>query len=579
MLSGFERISKRASHVARLAAVLIALLGATVVAGGITPASAHAGQYHVYSCRTPSGESAPADGWVGSSAIGGESDDYATNTCSEGGALIAALGDETSHIANADHVSWSFETPVGDRLAGATLWRAGYLHGQPDETGAYTYWIASPNNGQSIEACSYTAQPSCTGVGDIEEPLSIANLRVVPSANLGADLELNVACTTGEPPGECQDGFGDPNNYAAALYLYAADLTLEQSAGPTASNVGGELASASTVSGTSDVSFSASDPGAGVYEAVFSVDGQVVQSTVVNENGGRCRNVGETTDGLPAFLYVQPCPASVSGDVGFETTRVSNGAHHLVVSVIDAAGNAATVLDRTITVDNQASAGPLSPPVPNGTHASAQATLTAGWKGAKGDRLSSGYGRRQTIVGRLTAPGGVPIEGARISVLATPEYAGAKAAAMASPLTGPGGRFSARLPAGVSSRKLRLAYSPEVGAAAVATQTLTLSVRAGVSLRIVPRTASVGHSIYFSGRLRGGPIPHGGKPLVLEARSPGGSWLEFDVVHSNGAGGYHARYTFKFAGPAEYQFRVLCEAEADYPFATGSSKVLGVFER
>jgi len=308
------------------------------------------------------------------------------------------------------------------------------------------------------------------------------------------------------------------------------------------------------------------------------VDGQVVQSTVVNENGGRCRNVGETTDGLPAFLYVQPCPASVSGEVGFETTRVSDGAHHLVVSVIDAAGNAATVLDRTITVDNQASPVPLSPPAPNGTHASAQATLTAGWKGAKGRRLSSGYGSQQTVVGRLTAPGGVAIEGARISVVATPAYAGAKAAAMASPLTGAGGRFSVRLPAGASSRKLRVAYSPEVGAAAVATQTLTLSVRAGVSLRIVPRTASVGHSIYFSGRLRGGPIPHGGKLLVLEARSPGGRWLEFDVVHSNGAGGYRARYTFKFPGPAEYQFRVLCEAEADYPFATGSSKVLGVFE-
>jgi hypothetical protein len=28
-----------------------------------------------------------------------------------------------------------------------------------------------------------------------------------------------------------------------------------------------------------------------------------------------------------------------------------------------------------------------------------------------------------------------------------------------------------------------------------------------------------------------------------------------------------------------YQFRVLCEAEADYPFAAGSSNVVGVYER
>src|SRR6202043_398976 len=133
----------------------------------------------------------------------------------------------------------------------------------------------------------------------------------------------------------------------------AADFTLEQTSGPTAGNVGGDLASASAVNGTSDVTFSASDPGSGVYEAVLSIDGHVLQNTVLNENGGRCKNVGQTTDGLPAFLYVQPCPASVSAAVGFDTTKVSDGAHHLVVSVIDAAGNAAPVLDRTITVANR----------------------------------------------------------------------------------------------------------------------------------------------------------------------------------------------------------------------------------
>jgi hypothetical protein len=369
------------------------------------------------------------------------------------------------------------------------------------------------------------------------------------------------------------------------VYVYAADLILEQEAVPTASNVSGELASASTVSGTSDVAFSASDPGSGVYEAVFSVDGQVVQRTVVDEDGGRCRNVGETTDGLPAFLYVQPCPASVNADVGLETTRIANGTHHLVVSVIDAAGNAATVLDRNITVENsqQQSGQPASQSAgvggPNGTNASAQATLTVAWKGAKGKRLTSGYGHPQTIVGRLTGAGGVPIEGARVDVLATPAYVGASAATMASPLTGAGGRFSVRLPAGASSSTLRVTYSNRVGMAPVATKTLTLSVRAGVTLSIAPRTASVGRSVYFSGRLRGGPMPSGGKLLVLEARSLGGAWLEFDVIRTDSRGRYHASYRFKFPGPASYQFRVLCEAEADYPFATGASRVVGVFER
>ncbi len=272
---------------------------------------------------------------------------------------------------------------------------------------------------------------------------------------------MSVSCA-GEAGFKCREGTGDPNGYAAVVYLYAADLTLEQAAGPSASNVSGELASAPTVAGTSDVAFSASDPGSGVYEAVFSVDGQVVQSTVVDEDGGRCRNVGQTTDGLAAFLYVQPCPASVSADVGFDTTLVSNGEHHLVVSVIDAAGNAATVLDRNITIDN-----PAPPGGPNGTNASAQATLTVGWEATgstlkgTGEHLTSGYGHAQMIAGRLTGPGGVPIGAAQIDVLTTPDFARA-GTAVASLHTGSDGRFTLRLPAGVSSRTLRFTYSSEL---------------------------------------------------------------------------------------------------------------------
>ena len=66
---------------------------------------------------------------------------------------------------------------------------------------------------------------------------------------------------------------------------------------------------------------------------------------------------------------------------------------------------------------------------------------------------------------------------------------------------------------------------------------------------------------------------------MLEARSPGGPWIEFDVVRTDARGRYHASYRFKFPGPADYQFRVLCEPESDYPFATGSSNVVGVRER
>jgi hypothetical protein len=139
---------------------------------------------------------------------------------------------------------------------------------------------------------------------------------------------------------------------------------------------------------------------------------------------------------------------------------------------------------------------------------------------------------------------------------------------MAGPRTGADGRFSVRLGGGVSSRTLRLSYRSHLDdSPPVASSTLTLRVRAGIALAVAPRTASVGRSIFFRGRLLGGPIPHGGKQVVLEARSPGSPWIEFDVVRANARGRFRASYQFKFPGPA------------DYPFAAGSSNVVGVRER
>ncbi len=70
----------RISNEARLATVLAALALA-LACSGAAAASAQAGGYHVYACRTPAGQSAPADGWSGSVAAGGAFDDYAIDTC------------------------------------------------------------------------------------------------------------------------------------------------------------------------------------------------------------------------------------------------------------------------------------------------------------------------------------------------------------------------------------------------------------------------------------------------------------------------------------------------------------------
>src|SRR5438105_9624550 len=109
-------------------------------------APARAGSYHVYSCRTPSGAAAPTDGWSGSVAPNGTFDQYARDTCAQGGALVAALGKQTAHPANLDKATWAFTPAAGTSIAGATLFRGGDTVGGGTSTATYEVWIAGPRS-------------------------------------------------------------------------------------------------------------------------------------------------------------------------------------------------------------------------------------------------------------------------------------------------------------------------------------------------------------------------------------------------------------------------------------------------
>ena len=604
---------------AALTAAIALAVAATLAAG------AQAGEYHVYSCRTPTGQPAPTEGWSSPQHSG---EDSTTNTCAEDGGLIAGLKDGYVHTTDSesDKATWAFEAPKGETITAATLWRAGDTAGGSDSKATYLFWLAgdaaSGVNAQPFNECA--ASNGCALEGTFANPLATENRIVAPADALNSSyISLNTYCGARlVSEASCPEGKDDPNGYAATIELFAADLTLSQSEAPVVSGVGGSLAQAATVSGTSDVAFEAHDGGSGIYEVVFRVDGEVLSTVFPEEADGRCHNVGSTSE--PAFLYAQPCPTALSVDLPFDTTGLANGTHDLLVSVLDAAGNSATVLERKITVDNAAAPGgsgsdgngsgdsgssgasasgsnptgtspvadatsgagggtaAVAPGPANGTNASAQATLTASWRGHTGERLSGAYGATRTVEGRLTAPGGVPIAAAQIEVSELPAYAGAKARALPTPRTGPAGRWSLALPRGISSSELRFAYRSQLASAApVATRTLDLSVRAGLTLSIAPRVARAQGDIRFAGRLLGGPVPAGGKQVVLEARSPDGHWLEFHVIRgrSGDGGRFHFTYRFRLPGPVKYQFRVLSEAEADYPFATGSSNVVGVYEQ
>jgi hypothetical protein len=569
----------------------------------------------------PDGEAAPVDGWSEATSQAG---DRAEDTCASGGGLVAGLEAGRSHAADTDLATWSFEAPAGETLAAATLWRAGDTAGGGNEDDAYFFWLTGvANSGENtvlFDKCN--AYKDCPSEGNLKNALAANNRIEVPEKALHSPyLSLNASCGSLISGSECDSSPGDENGYAAVIELFAADLVLTQETSPTVQEVKGPLAEATTVSGTSDIAFKATDSGSGIYEAIIAVDGKTVASTILSTNGGRCHNVGQTTDGLPAFLYTQPCPAALSVDVPFDTTTLSNGSHHLVVSVTDAAGNSTPVVNREVTVANAtgestsppggspttpttptapttpsltltpnpsspppSTATPAQPPrgAANGSEASDAASLSAYWRGAAREsaRLESAYGQAHTIAGTLQAPDGRPIAGAAIEVTTQAASAGARAIKLPAAHTDAQGHFSIGLARNASSLTVNLAYRSHVGdPLPAATRTLTLAVRPKLALHITPRLTAQGRTIRFSGSLAGGYIPPGGKQLVLEGRSPGASWTEFDVVRTNAAGAFHATHRFRLPGPVAYSFRVVSGYEADYPFLGDSSNVVEVRER
>lgn len=561
----------------RSAAVALACAAAAL---GL-PAPARAGRYHVYACRTPTGSVAPADGWSGSSSGAFV---YATNDCASGGALNAALDGSVSQPANTAIATWSYSAPPHATIAAAALWRYGTASGAAGNA-ADLFWLAAPHDTyDSADVFDQCVAPGCSSKGVPSPPLSDSNMLAVPSVNVQGSTSLFLNASCGGATGyNCPPSGG--GTYAALVRMYAADVTLDVSSPPTVANVAGSLASAPTLTGPQDVSFDAGDSGPGLYEVKFEVDGQLVSHAAVDANGGRCQDAGGTSDGTRAFLYGQPCASTAHVQQTFDSRQVADGQHHLVVAVDDAAGNRVAAVDRQVTFSNGvgvSNAGLNAPArgAVNGTNASDRATLQAHWQSTGRPALQSRFGRTRQVVGRLTTADGRPIAGAAVDVLATPSYPGAGTASEGTAHSNPDGTWSFTVPGGDSSRVLDFHYRSHLGdTSAAAAARLELEVHAAITLRIQPHVVSVGRTITFRGRVLGGPIPRRGKQLVLEARQPGGAWIEFNVIRTNAQGRFHARYRFRFPGPVTYQFRVVSKYEAAFPFIAGTSPVVGIRER
>ena len=503
--------------------------------------------------------------------------------------MVAEIPSTSPQPVGSSDAEWIYTAPPQTRLFAATLWRSGTSSNVMGYATSAIFYLSTPGvTYDAADTFDRCVPDACTSVGDPTQPFAAANEVSPPPANVqGATyLGAGVVCE-GAGTGDCPQSPGGAGPPSATLDLYAADITLDDQSVPLVTSVAGGLSSDAPLSGTEGLTFSASDAGPGLYQVNFLVDGKLVNTLPVDNNGGRCVPASPApSDGTNAFLYGQPCDASANVTDTFNTAQVANGMHNLLVQVTDASGAATTVLDRTVQFQNGPGTGapapgsPAAPPTPNGTNASSAAVLHVRWKRSTAPRLESNWGQVRRITGTLTTSSGQPIADAAVGVRVLPTYAGATASALASVKTNAQGAFTSSVAGNASSRTLTFSYDAHVGdPRPAATATLTLLVHAGVTLSVSPHTTAVNHVITFVGTVRGTPVPLGGKQLVLEARSPGSTWIEFQVIRTNAKGRFQARYRFRFAGPADYQFRAVSEYEAAFPFISGASGVVGVFER
>jgi hypothetical protein len=542
---------------------------------------ASAGTFTVYNCHDPAGAVAGTGEWSVAEAHGG----YITyrSSCAAGGegSFGLTMGpNPVSEYFNGDGDTMTYTAPAPLSILAYSLRL--YSFGGPcsiqDGQCANGFGEVFVNHtGQSDPNYDYRN----LGYGAATATVGAGRLSKVSTVTVG------VGCDPGQDLGYPCPGFADPE---AQALVSEGTFTLLDPSVPSVSDLTGSLVAGGTLSGTDTIDFTASDEGGGVYSASVLIDGHQIVSEVPNSNDGSCVDLAPPGSATMAFATSRPCRTSENISIPLDTTQLSPGQHHLRVTIEDAAGEEASAYDGTIAVsgppvtasatgaqtsssDSPAPRGPA-----NGTGASDEARLTVRWAHSRKATRTSRYGRYARVVGRLTTATGQAISGASIGVEETPTAEGASTAALEGARTDAGGAWSLTLPRDLPSSSLRFTYRSHLGdTAPVATATLTLRVHAGVALGITPHLTSVGHRIFFKGRVHG-PIPPGGKQLVLEASS-GGGWIQFHDIRTNARGHYHASYRFRFPGPVTYRFRVLSPYEADFPFLGGASNAVTVRER
>ena len=237
-----------------------------------------------------------------------------------------------------------YRAPAGLAFGGGFIWRYATMSGRFGWTvtrnGRWDHIFGTPAD----ERCTWGN--GCYSRGTSTVPFGDGNrVRIGAGTTDVPGFDVSVLC-------DIPEGWSCQADGSQTVRVYGGRLVLEDSSGPLPGSASGSLASASVLSGSADVFFNASDGGSGLYRTRLLVDGVVRSSSVVHENGGRCVDVNPVNGDAYEFAWQQPCRPSASVSASFDTRALPEGSHVVKVLVEDAGGNDATVLSRTVTIDN-----------------------------------------------------------------------------------------------------------------------------------------------------------------------------------------------------------------------------------
>jgi hypothetical protein len=331
-----------------------ALAGVALVLGALALAAgpASAGSWVQVSCVNPDGSAASSEGWTSSGALAGYGSSNSVR-CGPGAPMFGTLSAQASVPVGANE-TLQYAPPAGSTIAGGTLNVAFEADGGGTNASgtAVLYEPGFTYPDDVLFQCAAGLAPCSPGSNHYSGALTLP-------ADAGGDVYVSAGC--GGAAGQSCTRGGSDGNVSSVLVL-SSRMLLSNSAVPGATDITG-TALGKGVRGTAHLLMTASDPnGPGVYAVTVALDGRPVYAGTPNTNGGACVSLGtDPSYGAPMFDRQQPCPAVEQIALPVPTGAVSDAQHELTATVVDAAGNQATVLDQFITTSN-----PQLTPAPRG---------------------------------------------------------------------------------------------------------------------------------------------------------------------------------------------------------------------